>query len=210
MGEARVLEHTALVGRKNLTGCWRRLILLSACIGLLTACADFHLVGGGLHFDGGADGGDQGDVDGSLDGNSGDGDAQPSDGLDGSTDFDGSPGGDGGTDASPVGDGDGSVSGYEVGGSISGLADGASVVLQNNGTDNLTVSANGAFVFASPLASGAPYVVTVLTQPAGPTQTCVVTSGSGGVGSEDVTSFPSCARPTASRSAAPSRGSTGA
>jgi putative esterase len=66
------------------------------------------------------------------------------------------------------------------------------VVLQDNGKDNLSVSANGSFTFATPLAAGAAYGVTVLTNPAG--QSCTVSSGSGTVGSANVTSVAvSCA-----------------
>jgi alpha-tubulin suppressor-like RCC1 family protein len=66
---------------------------------------------------------------------------------------------------------------YTIGGTLAGLAPGASVVLQNNGASNLTVNANGAFTFTAPVNSGATYAVTVSTQPAG--QTCTVTGGSG-------------------------------
>ena len=72
-----------------------------------------------------------------------------------------------------------------VGGTVSGLASNTSVVLQNNGGNNLTVSANGAFTFSTALASGAAYSVSVFTQPSG--QTCTVASGSGTVGSAAVT-----------------------
>ena len=41
--------------------------------------------------------------------------------------------------------------------------------------------------FPSPIASGAPYNVTVLTQPSGPSQSCTVANGSGTIGSADVT-----------------------
>ena len=75
---------------------------------------------------------------------------------------------------------------YTVGGTASGLA-GTGLVLQDNGGDNLTVSADGTFTFATPVASGANYAVIVLTQPAGPTQTCAVTMGTGTVGSANVT-----------------------
>ncbi len=64
---------------------------------------------------------------------------------------------------------------YNVGGSVSGLS--GSVVLQNNGTDNLTRNADGSFTFATPVTSGSAYSVTVLTQPAG--QFCTVSNGSG-------------------------------
>lgn len=71
-----------------------------------------------------------------------------------------------------------------VGGTISGL-DGT-VVLQNNGADDLSVSANGTFTFARSAAAGDNYQVTVRTQPA--SRQCTVTSGSGTLGTADVTS----------------------
>lgn len=67
---------------------------------------------------------------------------------------------------------------YTIGGTISGLS-GTGLVLQNNAGDNLSVSANGAFTFTMPMASGGAYKVTVLTQPSDPSQTCTVSSGSG-------------------------------
>ncbi len=66
---------------------------------------------------------------------------------------------------------------FSIGGTLTGLATGAGVVLQNNGGANATLSANGSFTFAGALSSGAAYAVTVLTQPSG--QTCTVTNGSG-------------------------------
>ncbi len=65
---------------------------------------------------------------------------------------------------------------YTIGGNVLGLT-GTGLVLQNNGKDNLTINANGAFTFATAVASG--YLVTVLTQPTNPTQTCSVTDGTG-------------------------------
>ena len=79
---------------------------------------------------------------------------------------------------------------YSVGGTVSGLS--GTVVLQDNGGDNLSVAANGSFTFATRLASGAAYGVTVKTNPTG--QTCTVSSGSGTVASANVTSVAvSCA-----------------
>src|SRR5262249_51867313 len=76
---------------------------------------------------------------------------------------------------------------HTIGGSVSGLS-GTGLVLQNNGGDNLAVSANGAFSFSTSLTSGATYSVTVLTQPTNPSQTCTVTGGgSGTVGGTNVT-----------------------
>ncbi len=72
---------------------------------------------------------------------------------------------------------------YTIGGTVSGLS--GTVVLQDNNADNLTVSANGNFVFATPVASGSAYAVTVLTQPAG--QTCSVSAGAGMVSGHNVT-----------------------
>lgn len=69
------------------------------------------------------------------------------------------------------------VPGLSVGGSVSGLASGQSVTLQNNGGDALTIGANSSFVFPTLLAPGATYNVTVLTQPQG--QTCSVAQGTG-------------------------------
>ena len=67
---------------------------------------------------------------------------------------------------------------FTVEGTVSQLI-GTGLVMRNNGGDNLTVAANGPFAFATGLASGAAYAVTVLTQPSNPSQTCVVTGGSG-------------------------------
>jgi hypothetical protein len=78
-----------------------------------------------------------------------------------------------------------SVTGYSVGGTVSGLGSGKNVVLQNDGADDLSVSADGSFTFATALQSGNAYEVTVLTQPAD--QTCTVGNGSGAVFALNVT-----------------------
>ena len=67
---------------------------------------------------------------------------------------------------------------YTIGGTVAGLS-GSGLVLQDNGGDNLPVSANGSFTFATAVASGAAYSVTVLTQPSSPAQVCTVANGSG-------------------------------
>ncbi len=74
-----------------------------------------------------------------------------------------------------------------IGGTLQGLTTGTSVVLQNNGADPLTLSADGTFVFATGLSSSDAYDVTVRTQPLG--QSCGVNNGSGTVNSNgaDVT-----------------------
>jgi len=66
-----------------------------------------------------------------------------------------------------------------IGGTVSGLAGGTSVTLLNNGTDSLTINANGNFTFANTLSAGAAYNVTVSTQPI--SQTCTVTNGAGSI-----------------------------
>ena len=75
---------------------------------------------------------------------------------------------------------------YTVGGTVSGLS-GSGLVLKDNGGNNLAVSANGPFTFTAALASGTAFSVTVLTQPTNPSQSCVVTSGSGTLSSSNVT-----------------------
>jgi len=78
--------------------------------------------------------------------------------------------------------GGGRVTKFTVGGTVTNLN--GTVVLQNNGGDDLTVSANGPFTFATAIKRGGSYAVTVKTQPAG--QSCKVANGSGPV-TEDVT-----------------------
>ena len=75
---------------------------------------------------------------------------------------------------------------YTVGGTVTGLR-GANLVLQNNGGDDIGVAADGSFTFASSVAGGDSYAVTVANQPIGPWQTCTVTNGNGVVGTAEVT-----------------------
>ena len=74
---------------------------------------------------------------------------------------------------------------FTVGGDVSGLASGASVVLQNNGADDQTLSVDGSFTFTQQ-SDGSSYDVTVATQPPG--QTCIVADGSGTLSGADVSS----------------------
>jgi hypothetical protein len=75
------------------------------------------------------------------------------------------------------------VGSTSVGGTVSGLS--GTVVLQDNGGDNLSVSSNGTFTFSTTLAAGQTYNVTVATNPSG--QQCTVSNGSGTIGSANVT-----------------------
>jgi sugar lactone lactonase YvrE len=74
---------------------------------------------------------------------------------------------------------DGDSSGYSIGGTVTGLASGASLTLTDNGGDALTVSASGTFSFATSLQRGAAYTVAIKSAP--PLQTCTVSAGSGTV-----------------------------
>ena len=74
-----------------------------------------------------------------------------------------------------------------VGGTVTGLASGASLVLRNNGGNDTAVSANGSFTFTTPMMSGGAYAVTVFHQPTAPAQTCSVANGMGMMGSGNVT-----------------------
>jgi len=67
---------------------------------------------------------------------------------------------------------------FRVPGALQGLADGTSVVLHlthARGGEDITVSRNGPFEFAAPVAASSTYIVSVLTQPvAPPRQNCLV------------------------------------
>jgi len=56
------------------------------------------------------------------------------------------------------------VNTFTVGGNATGLS-GTGLVLSNNGGDNLSISGNGLFTFATPVADGGAYAVAVFTQP---------------------------------------------
>jgi len=58
-----------------------------------------------------------------------------------------------------TGGGGGGTGPFTIGGTVSGLAAGASMTLQNNGTENLLVSANGSFIFKTAIAANQPYLL---------------------------------------------------
>src|SRR6266550_728385 len=67
-----------------------------------------------------------------------------------------------------------------IGGTVTGLAKaGSGIVLQNNGGDSLSIRANGTFTMPTLVSAGSGYKITILTQPSGPNQTCIVTNGTG-------------------------------
>ncbi len=71
-----------------------------------------------------------------------------------------------------------------IGGTVSGLT-GGKLVLTNNGSDPLTVTASGAFTFALKVAPYSAYTVAVQTQPDG--AICSVTAGGTGKAATNVT-----------------------
>jgi trimeric autotransporter adhesin len=70
-----------------------------------------------------------------------------------------------------------------VGGTVSGVL--GSLVLQLNGGESLTITADGPFAFPTPAAESSTYAVTVHAQPAN--QTCTLAHGSGIVGNANIT-----------------------
>jgi alpha-tubulin suppressor-like RCC1 family protein len=72
---------------------------------------------------------------------------------------------------------------FTVGGQVAGLN--GALALSLNSTENLNVAGNGSFGFATKLAPGTAYDVTVATQPAG--QNCSVTNGTGQIASANIT-----------------------
>ncbi len=88
-----------------------------------------------------------------------------------------------GCGGSSGGGGGGGISDYTIGGTVNGLS--GTVVLQNNGGNNLQITSDGTFSFSTAIADGSTYNVTVKTQPDG--QTCTVSNGSGTISGADVT-----------------------
>ena len=72
-----------------------------------------------------------------------------------------------------------------IGGHVSGLS-GTGLVLRNNFDDDLEISADGSFTFATALYDGSTYSVTILAQPTGSDQTCSITKSNGKVSDADV------------------------
>jgi 6-phosphogluconolactonase len=75
---------------------------------------------------------------------------------------------------------------YTVGGTVTGLS-GSGLVLELNGSDGLSFSGSGDFVFGTRLANNAAYSVTVSTQPSNPAQSCTVRNGSGTIDKAGIT-----------------------
>ncbi len=74
---------------------------------------------------------------------------------------------------------------YSVGGTLSGLAAGTSVIIKNvNNNSKLTLVANAHFTFTQALNSGEAYSINVMTQPS--RQNCTISNASGYVASTNV------------------------
>ncbi|MDO8699263.1 MAG: beta-propeller fold lactonase family protein [Rhodoferax sp.] len=69
--------------------------------------------------------------------------------------------------------------------SVSGLV-GTGLILQNKGTDNLTIVADGVASFTARVASGERYAVSVYQDPAAPAQLCQISNGGGTVATSNV------------------------
>jgi hypothetical protein len=79
---------------------------------------------------------------------------------------------------------DGQTATYTIGGTVSGLT-GTGLVLQNNGADSLSITANGSFTFSTAIADGEAYDVTVKNNPTG--QFCRIDNSAGAVAGGNVT-----------------------
>jgi hypothetical protein len=89
--------------------------------------------------------------------------------------------------------------GFTVGGTLTGLPAGATVTLQDNGTDSLTLSINGTFTFPTALPNGHTYSVTGSGTGGGTLTTyttgTITANGSGTISGANVTNV--VVRPTA-------------
>lgn len=91
-------------------------------------------------------------------------------------------GGGGSTTPTPTGP-------FTIGGSITGLT-GSGLVLRNNGGDDKTITADGSYTFATSVANGGSYNVSVLTHPT--SQVCTVANASGSAGANVTNANVSC------------------
>jgi len=76
---------------------------------------------------------------------------------------------------------------FTVGGTLTGLPTGYTVTLQDNGSDNLTLSNNGTFTFPMALPDGQAYSVTVSGTSGAAHTACTLTNSSGTISGANVT-----------------------
>jgi hypothetical protein len=83
-----------------------------------------------------------------------------------------------------------SAGSFTVSGTVSGLSSGASLVVQNNAGDDLTLTSDGStfsFTFATAVTNGSTYDVTVLTQPTSPEAFCNIHNSQGSLAGVNIT-----------------------
>jgi ELWxxDGT repeat protein len=80
---------------------------------------------------------------------------------------------------------------FQIGGTVTGLS--GTLVLRNNGADDLTLTADGLFTFATALVNRTAYAVTVASAPN--VQNCAVKSGEGTLDGGAVTAVSVVCRP---------------
>ena len=76
---------------------------------------------------------------------------------------------------------------YSIGGTVTGYAGGDGLLLVNNKSNTLTISANGSFTFSTELDDANTYNVFAATQPTNPNQICSTSNGSGAVDGANIT-----------------------
>ena len=77
---------------------------------------------------------------------------------------------------------------HTIGGSVSGLK-GSGLALQLNGDTALPINTDGNFTFATPLADGATYEVSISSHPVNLNQTCTLSNASGTLSGADITNI---------------------
>ena len=78
---------------------------------------------------------------------------------------------------------------YAIAGVVSGLAAGNELVLQNNSVDDLSITTNGLFTFATDLDDASSYNITVMTQPSSPNQNCIIDNANGNITGANITNI---------------------
>lgn len=76
---------------------------------------------------------------------------------------------------------------FSIGGTVTGITTGT-LVIRNNGGDDLSITADGSFTFATKIKDGGDYDVSIKTIPAG-LSTCTVTNGTGVVINKNVSNI---------------------
>lgn len=75
---------------------------------------------------------------------------------------------------------------YTVTVMVNGLVDSLEQLELQNNDDNLTISTNGNYTFATALSTGESYSIAVIKQPVNPWQTCTVTNASGSIDNNNI------------------------